>query len=156
MLRKRSKRRRMSLAQRLRQIGPQLHTAYRHARAALWRFRRSPVRQDRAAMLATFVCIGVFTAWSVDAIVTGGADFGPSPAYAVEYREPIHAPTALAAPAAPEEAPPVLKTAMLEDVDYSFTTEVLLGGPEEPLAIEDTALLDLEETLALEAEKTAL
>lgn len=107
-------------------------------------------------MLATFTCIGLFTAWSIDAIVTGGADFGPSPAYAVEYREPVHAPTALAAPAVPEEAPPVLKTAMAEDVDYSFTTEVLLGGPDELLAIEDTALLDLEETLALEPEKTAL
>lgn len=109
--------------------------AFRHARAGLWRFKRSPERQDRAAMVATFAFIGLFAIGSVDAIVTGGADFTPGSAYAAEYR-----PTRVMTPAAPRiEAPAVeaaapdevLKTA--ENTNYAFTTEVLLGEPEAEL-----------------------
>jgi hypothetical protein len=115
-----------------REIGPRLHMAFRRTRAALWRFRRSPAQQDRAAMVATFAFIGLFALGSVDAIVTGGADFAPGSAYAAEYHstriaEP--APVAVAAEEAKAEED-AAKTVMAANIDYSITTETLLGGPE--------------------------
>ncbi|MGE0292688.1 MAG: hypothetical protein AB7P97_10050 [Hyphomonadaceae bacterium] len=82
-------------------------------------------------MYASFALIAAFAVSSVDAIVTGGADFGPSAAYAEEYQ-------AASVAAAPNPAPPaepsgnadIPKTVAPQRVDYSFTTEVLLGGPE--------------------------
>lgn len=115
-----------------REIGPRLHMAFRRTRAALWRFKRSPAQQDRAAMMATFAFIGVFAVGSVDAIVTGRADFALGSAYAAEYqavRVTAPAPVVLAAVEAPavEEA---TKAATAAAIDYSFTAETLLGGPE--------------------------
>lgn len=139
MLRKRkqSRRRRVSFKQRVREIGPRLHTAFRKARVALWRFKRSPEQQDRAAMVATFAFIGLFAIGSVDAIITGGADFAPGSAYAAEYRPTRTAPAAqpAAETLAVEEdvaSADALKSA--GEIDYSFTTEELLGGPEDALA----------------------
>jgi len=135
MLRKRKqirRRRRISFAQVAREIGPRLHMAFRHARVGLWRFKRSPEQQDRAAMLATFAFIGLFAVGSVDAIITGGADFAPGSAYAAEYTparvaEPV--PAAVATVEEPKEED-TAKTAATASIDYSFTTETLLGGPE--------------------------
>lgn len=141
MLRKRKqirRRRRVSFQQRVREIGPRLHTAFRKARVALWRFKRSPEQQDRAAMYGTFAFIALFAIGSVDAIITGGADFAPgSAAYAAEYTPARVTPAAQpAAPVAVEEAA-VSTTALKSagEVDYSFTTEELLGGPEAELAV---------------------
>jgi hypothetical protein len=133
--RKRAKRRRVSFAQMLREAGPRARTALRHARVWIWRFRRSPERQDRAAAIATFAFIGLFTIGSVDAVITGGADFDVgATAYAGEYatapvvRAPSSAaPTLVVEPIAETET---LKTAAADEIDYSFTTEELLGGPE--------------------------
>lgn len=139
MLRKRKQSRRrprVSFKQRVSEIGPRLHTAFRKARVALWQFKRSPEQQDRAAMVATFAFISLFAIGSVDAIVTGGADFAPGSAYAAEFR-----PTRIAPVAAPAEAAALEETASTADmksageIDYSFTTEELLGGPEPVLAI---------------------
>lgn len=134
MLRKRKqirRRRRVSFAQMAREIGPRLHMAFRRARIALWRFKRSPAQQDRAAMLASFAFIGIFAIGSVDAIITGRADFAPGSAYAAEYHPAsvasAQAPIALASAEA-AEAEVAIKSA--EAIDYSFTTETLLGGPE--------------------------
>jgi hypothetical protein len=121
----------------LREAGPRARTAFRHARVWLWRFKRSPEQRDRAAAMTTFAFIGLFALGSVDAIVTGGADFGPGNAYAGEYSSPrIIAPAAASAPTVetPVEAE-AQKTVAPEHVDYSFTTEELLGGPEPLLAI---------------------
>ena len=115
----------------VRELGPRAVTAFRHARVGLWRFKRNPEQRDRAAKYATFAFIGLFAVGSVDAIVTGGADFAPHSAYAAEYR-----PTIIAA-AAPASAPAEIELPATEDaalkateVDYSFTTETLLGAPE--------------------------
>lgn len=127
-----------------REIGPRLHMAFRRTRAALWRFKRSPARQDRAAMYATFAFIGAFAIGSVDAIITGGADFGPHSAYAAEYQAVRVTPPAAVTPAPAVEAvveEEAVKTAAAAEIDYSFTTEVLLGGPELELAVSTEPLL---------------
>ena len=113
-----------------REIGPRLHMAFRHARVGLWRFKRSPAQQDRAAMVATFAFIGLFAVGSVDAIITGGADFAPGSAYAAEYTPArVAGPASVTAAEAPKEDD-TAKTAVTANIDYSFTTETLLGGPE--------------------------
>ncbi|MEZ5959497.1 MAG: hypothetical protein R3C30_03595 [Hyphomonadaceae bacterium] len=170
MLRKRKqiwRRRRVSFAQMAREIGPRLHMAFRRTRAGLWRFKRSPAQQDRAAMVATFAFIGLFAVGSVDAIVTGGADFAPGSAYAAEYHPqpmiaPVQAPTPVIEIADTEDAE--AKSSAVEEMDYSFTTETLLGGPELELVamplfenmLTEGAKFDLPEpTASIEAEETA-
>lgn len=83
-------------------------------------------------MFATFAFIGVFAVGSVDAIITGGADFAPRSAYAAEYQSVRVAAPAPETVAVVEEPKPedVVKTAAAAELDYSFTTEILLGGPE--------------------------
>lgn len=133
-----------------REIGPRLHTAFRHGRVALWRFKRNPQQQDRVAMVATFAFIGLFAVGSVDAIVMGRADFAPGSAYAAEYR-PERMVTLTPVVTAPVEetlAEAALKSAE-SDIDYSFTAEVLLGGPIEL----DLASLPLAEEVLAEGEK---
>lgn len=108
-------------------------TALRHARVWLWRFKRSPEQRDRAAAFATFAFIGLFALASFDAVVTGGADFDAGDAYAMSYAServiaPTPAPAPVVEPEAPEEA---VKAVVVEEIDYSYTTEELLGGPEE-------------------------
>lgn len=85
-------------------------------------------------MVATFAFIGLFAVGSVDAIITGGADFAPRSAYAAEYTPTRITPAVVA----PVVEAPVVEEAAVEtalkaagEIDYSFTTEVLLGGPEE-------------------------
>lgn len=116
----------------MREIGPRLHTAFRRARVGLWRFKRSPEQQDRARMVATFAFIGLFAVGSVDAIITGGADFTPRSAYAAEYtptRVAQPQPTVVSTVEEPN-AEETVKTAAAANIDYSQTTETLLGGPE--------------------------
>src|SRR5690606_6884931 len=163
------RRRRVSFTQMARNVGPSLQMAFRRARASLWRFKRSPVRQDRAAMAATFAFIGLFAIGSVDAIITGRADFAPGAAYASEYQAvrvvtPAPEPVEVAAVEEPEPDNPV-KTADGAPIDYSYTTEILLGGPElilfaTPLfedVLAEGEKIDLPEPVAeLEADPTAL
>lgn len=113
-------------------MGPRLHRTLRRLRVAAWRFKRSPEQQDRAAMYATFAFIGLFAVGSVDAVVTGGADFAPGSAYAAEYRATQISARAAPLSAAAEESKPAdtAKSAEGAAIDYSTTTEVLLGGPE--------------------------
>jgi hypothetical protein len=126
----------------IRDIGPRLQTAFRKSRVALWRFKRSPEQQDRAAMVATFAFIGLFAVGSVDAIITGGADFAPGSAYAAEYQ-----PTRMSAPSVAPADTPVLETAAAEikavdNANYAYTDETLLGAPAEELA--EAALPEVE------------
>jgi len=170
MLRKRKqirRRRRVSFAQVAREIGPRLHLAFRRARAGLWRFNRSPARQDRAAMAATFAFIGLFAVGSVDAIITGRADFAPGSAYASEYQAVRVVTPAPVEVAAVEEPKPdnSAKTADGAPIDYSYTTEILLGGPEldlfatplfEDVLAEGEKVEQPEPVAELEADPTAL
>ncbi len=151
--RKQARRRRVSMAQMAREIGPRLHTAFRHGRVALWRFKRNPVLQDRVAMVATFAFIGLFAVGSVDAIIMGRADFAPGSAYAAEYRpERLETLTPPVAAPAQEAAPENVLKVAVSDIDYSFTAEVLLGGPPE---VELASLTVADEALA-EGEKVQL
>lgn len=129
-----------------REIGSRARSAVRHARVWLWRFKRSPERRDRAAAFATFAFIGVFTLGSIDAVITGGADFDSGDAYAMDYSsERVAAPTLAAAPVVePQASAETVKAVAVEEIDYSFTTEELLGGPEET-AFDDVVLEDLAE-----------
>lgn len=88
-------------------------------------------------MFATFAFIGLFAVGSVDAIITGGADFAPGSAYAAEYQAAHVTSPAPQTLAAIEEAKPedAMKTAAAAQLDYSFTTEVLLGGPELEISV---------------------
>jgi hypothetical protein len=153
MLQKRKqirRRRRVSFAQMAREIGPRLHMAFRRTRAALWRFKRSPAQQDRAAMIASFAFIGLFAVGSVDAIITGRADFAPGSAYAAEYH-PARVEEALQPTLAPAEEPAAEDAAKsAAAIDYSFTTETLLGGPELELVV-----MPLFEEVMAEGEKVA-
>jgi hypothetical protein len=125
-----------SFRQRLQKLGAEAHTRFRRARVWLWRFKRSPEQQDRATAMATFVFIGLFAVGSVDAIVTGGADFNPGSAYAMDYAPAVLTPVPTAV--TPDDLAPLATEAetiaAVESVDYSFTTEVLLGGPETAIA----------------------
>lgn len=113
----------------VRELGPRTIVALRHARVGLWRFKRNPVQRDRAAMYATFAFIGLFAVGSVDSIVMGRADFTPQSAYAAEYRPGsiTSAVPTVSVAAAEEVAPEEVVKAV--EIDYSFTTETLLGGP---------------------------
>jgi hypothetical protein len=148
--RKQARRRRVSIAQMAREIGPRLHAAFRQTRVALWRFKRSPAQRDRAAMVATFAFIGLFAVGSVDAIIMGRADFAPGSAYAAEYRPErmVTLAPVVTAPVEAAAAEEALKSAA-SDIDYNFTAEVLLGGPPE---LEVASLPVAEEVLA-EGEK---
>jgi hypothetical protein len=143
--RNRRRRKRVSLARMLRQIGPRAHKAFRHARVGFWRFKRSPEQQDRATMIATFAFIGVFAFGAVDAIITGGADLGIASAYASEMpaaTRMVRPQATVAAPVAVEVIEEAAATKAVEDenIDYSQTTEELLGGP--LLTINDDAMIE--------------
>ncbi len=83
-------------------------------------------------MVATFAFIGLFAVGSVDAIVMGRADFAPGSAYAAEYQPERMTRLAPIVVAPVEEAvvEEAVKSAAV-DIDYSFTTETLLGGAPE-------------------------
>jgi len=89
--------------------------------------------RERIACVGAFAFIFTFFVGSVDAIVTGAADWNPG----AEAAEMPAAYTQLVDYTPPQftdaEAPPEAGEAS-ELVDYSFTTEVLLGGPETVLA----------------------
>ena len=149
MLRKRKqsrRRRRVSFKERVREIGPRLLTAFRKARVALWRFKRSPDQQDRAAMVATFAFIGLFAIGSIDAVITGGADFAPGQAYAAEFTPTRVTPVAQPAAetlAVEEEVASADALKSAGEVDYSFTNEELLGAPEaELVAAQEPAIVE--------------
>jgi hypothetical protein len=88
--------------------------------------------RERIAATCAFSFIFVFAAASVDAIVTGAADWSPG-AEAAEYR---------AAPALAYVAPvfvgadePPAAREELALVSYSVSTEALLGGPDATLPV---------------------
>jgi len=99
------------------------------------RIWRDPAKRDRVKAHLAFVLIFGFVVSSVDYLITGGPDWNPTgEAYAMEmpgprnYAAPTRAePTNLAATT--EE-----QAALIEEIDYSFTAETLLGGPETVLA----------------------
>lgn len=101
-------------------------------------------------MIATFAFIGVFALGSVDAIITGGADLHVASAYAGEMPAPARMVQPRPAETAADlvEPAPEIKPATKENIDYSFTTEELLGGP--MLAIDGNALI---EDAVIEADK---
>lgn len=124
----------------VRELGSRAIIALRHARVGLWRFKRSPEQRDRAAMYATFAFIGLFAVGSVDAIITGRADFTPHSAYAAEYRPTSMTPPAPVVTTAAVEEVALEETLKAVEVDYSVTTETLLGGPVvEMVSLEDAA-----------------
>lgn len=105
----------------------------RQARA----FWAVPANQERTKSSAVFAAIFALTLVGVDYVVTGGPDVSPGGvAYAMEI--PQAAPRAehvvRAGPLPPTRLEQEDAAALAEPVDYSFTTEVLLGGPDTVLA----------------------
>lgn len=108
----------------------------RRAAAATWAaftaLRTDPAQRERAFAGAVFAGIFAFGAMSVDYLITGGPDWNPGGvAYAMEapgapFAQPHMHTRAVADNAEP---PPILLTSISEDVvDYSYTSEELLGG----------------------------
>lgn len=90
------------------------------------RLRDNAELRERIAATCAFSFIFVFAVASVDAILTGAADWSPG-AEAAEYHA---APALTYAPpvfAGAEEAPPPREEIAL--VSYRVSTEALLGGP---------------------------
>lgn len=125
----RKKRRQLTPRQRIERTVERAFLTYRRARVAIRKLRRDPDARDRATAMATFAFIGLFAVGSVDAIITGRADFGPSAAYAEDYAPGRVVAAPLAAAQQPVELPPELKPSAKENRDYSRTSETLLGGP---------------------------
>lgn len=92
---------------------------------------RRAVHQERILATTTFALIFATTLTCVDFLITGAPDWNPGgEAYAME---PVR--RVAAAPVSEEElkTPEVvtLTTALVERrIDYSYTSEVLLGGPD--------------------------
>lgn len=112
----------------------EVQAAFKRAGKRARRIWRNPAKRDRVKAHLAFLLIFAFVVSSVDYLITGGPDWNPAgDAYAMEmtgprsYATPVSAePTALAAET--EE------TELMAEVDYSFTTETLLGGPDTILA----------------------
>lgn len=116
------------MIERLNSVLHQTHAGARRIAGVVTRSWRRAVREERILATATFALIFATTVSCLDALVTGaGPDWNPGgEAYAMEVEsrtvEPVRAaPLSL--------APIVLETASVQ-ADYSFTTEVLLGGPD--------------------------
>ena len=113
----------------------EVQSGFKRASKRARRIWRDPAKRDRVKAHLAFVLIFGFVVSSVDYLITGGPDWNPAgEAYAMEmrgprsYAAPVRAePTALTATAEQEAA-------AVEAIDYSFTTETLLGGPDTVLA----------------------
>ncbi|MBY0565294.1 MAG: hypothetical protein K2P58_14065 [Hyphomonadaceae bacterium] len=95
------------------------------------RLRTDAALRERTLSHAAFAAIFAFGVVAIDRIITGGADwqFGPDQAYAMAPSpSPVFMPVEHRAspPAVADEEP---AAEAIVEVDYSFTTEVLLGGP---------------------------
>lgn len=93
--------------------------------------------RERFWAAGAFALIFFAFAASVDYLISGGPDWNPTPSEAYAAALPHAAPAAspvvvvttaaLEAKAAAEEA---LEEPLVEEIDYSVTTETLLGGPD--------------------------
>jgi hypothetical protein len=103
--------------------------ARRSARRIYQRVRTDAAVRDRIACVSAFAFVFTFFIGSVDAIVTGAADFNPGAEAAEMPRTHVQHVTYTPPVFQDAEAPPEAFEA-IELVDYSFTNETLLGGPE--------------------------
>ncbi|MFO1016311.1 MAG: hypothetical protein U1E03_01865 [Hyphomonadaceae bacterium] len=121
----------------LRDLPSKAHRAWRQTRAYALRTWRNPEKRERIKATTTFAFIAAFTVVSLDHLITGGTDWNPDggQAYAMEVSR------SFAQPVAPQVqtaeltslAPVLAETEEPEPVDYSYTTETLLGGPDTEL-----------------------
>ncbi|UPT64367.1 MAG: hypothetical protein M0D54_07495 [Hyphomonadaceae bacterium JAD_PAG50586_4] len=105
----------------------------RHARA----FWAVPANRERSKASAVFAAIFAFTAVGVDYVVTGGPDWNPGGvAYAMEISQTQTRGDLVvrAGPLAPTQTTEEDAWIEIGLIDYSFTTETLLGGPDTVLA----------------------
>ena len=109
----------------------EVQNAWKRAGKRARRIWRDPAKRDRVKAHLAFVLIFGFVVSSVDYLITGGPDWNPAgEAYAMEMRGP----RSYAAPVRAEQTTLTATTeeeaALAEEVDYSFTTETLLGAPD--------------------------
>lgn len=98
--------------------------------------RTEPAAQERAAAAAVFATIFAVLVGGVDYLVTGGPSWNPAAAAAPSVAVTrVDAPAWSAEPAALPQRPAVEAA----EIDYSFTDETLLGGPEVVLAAAEQA-----------------
>lgn len=108
--------------------------AWTAARGWIARLNADAALRERMFARAVFAAIFAFGVVAFDQIVTGGADWqiGAGQAYA---RTPPVAPAVVSrAPSAPAFAADDADAPIAEpifEIDYSFTTETLLGGPDD-------------------------
>lgn len=121
----------------LRDLPSKARRAWRQTRAYALRTWRNPQKRERIKATATFAFIAAFTVVSLDHLITGGTDWNPDggQAYAMEISQ------SFAQPVAPQVqtaeltslAPAFAEVEETAPVDYSYTTETLLGGPDADL-----------------------
>lgn len=123
---------------RLNTAATRMRFAWTAARGWVARLGTDHSLRERALAHATFAAIVAFGAVAFDRILTGGADWnaGAGQAYAMAPASPLGLVAADPRETPPivvveEEAPPADE---IVGVDFSFTTEVLLGGPDDPSA----------------------
>jgi len=104
---------------------------------------RNSAARERFWAAGTFALIFGFFVAGVDYVISGGPDWNPEAPVTEAHAAQVHRVAALA-----PSAPPALSAALqqkaealeaeggavVEEIDYSFTTEVLLGGPDTVLA----------------------
>lgn len=109
----------------------------RHVQRQARAFWAVPANRERSKASAVFAAIFAFTAAGVDYVVTGGPDWNPGGvAYAMEIN-PTQTRGDLvvrAGPLAPTQNAEDDAWIEIAPIDYSFTTETLLGGPDTVLA----------------------
>lgn len=112
----------------------EVQNAFKRAGKRARRIWRDPAKRDRVKAHLAFLLIFGFVVSSVDYLITGGPDWNPAgEAYAME----MPGPRSYAAPVRAEPTNLVVTTEeelLVDEVDYSFTTETLLGGPDTVLA----------------------
>jgi hypothetical protein len=122
----------------LNRMRPIVRTGLRRARVWALRLWRREIARERTQAIAAFACIVACTAVSIDYLITGGPDWNPGgAAYAMEVA-PSHAREP--APPPPPARLPVLAslTALaVDEADYRFTSEELLGGPRSAVAFDE-------------------
>ena len=106
------------------------------------RIWQSPEKRDRVKMHLAFALIFAFVVSGTDYVVTGGPEWNPGgEAYAMEMpQSQTRADLVVrAGPLPPTQQADAKELEEIPAIDYSFTTEALLGGPEMVLAENEPA-----------------
>lgn len=116
-------------------IGRAARNTIERAAKRAQRIWRSPEKRDRVKMHLAFALVFALLVTGTDYVITGGVEWNPGgEAFAMEMPQTAQSaePVVRAGPLPPAAAEE--EFVELAPIDYSFTTETLLGGPDTVLA----------------------